>query len=155
MDPPTESKAYTFKSRNIDWFIRTAVTSDLSICTMVVLATPVANTPPREVPQGELATRSPTSSPHKKKTKKSKENTKCICGNGQCNEIMERLHMLGKTQYGYFNVPSKFKPPTAKKVTKKQKEERHVRTKKREGVLASLPMYARLRANDDSYSSGT
>ena len=63
--------------------------------------------------------------------------------------------MLGNTEYGYFTLPTDSKPSKAERMKKSEKEQRHVQTKRRERMLAALPMHARLRANDDTYSSNT
>ena len=124
---------------------------------MLVAVATQARTPQREASSSVTPLHSPTRSTRKKKSRKYKEDrghTKCICGNPKCDETMARLYILGHTEYGYFCVPAKPKPSNSKvAIRKKQKDARHVQTKRRERTLAALPSHARTRANDESYSS--
>ena len=123
---------------------------------MLVAVSPQLNTPQREAPQPKSSLQSPSRYHKRKKLRRTKEHTKCICGNPKCDKTMERLHMLGKTEYGYFNIPTRPKPTQANSsIRKKRQQERHVQTERKGRILAALPGHGQLRANDDTYSSKT
>ena len=78
--------------------------------------------------------------------------TKCICGNPRCDEAMEKLKKYNPLRHAYFAIPSE---PKENKGRPRERLEiaRARKILKRKRILAALPIPARVRSMDESYSN--